>query len=134
MVEFKEDTRTGQAYIMEINGRFWGSLQLAIDSGIDFPRLLVECATGKSPSPPPPHRVGIRSRWLWGDVDHLLAVFRASDSSPRHWMTALGRFSLPWRPGDRFEVLRIRDPGPFLAESSNWFSSSFRGSPAEKEQ
>ncbi len=37
MVEFKQDAATGTPYLMEINGRFWGSLQLAIDSGVDFP-------------------------------------------------------------------------------------------------
>ncbi len=50
MVEFKTDERTGEPVLMEINGRFWGSLQLAIDAGVDFPRLLVECAEGRPPS------------------------------------------------------------------------------------
>ena len=31
-------TRARAAYLMEINGRLWGSLQLAIDAGVDFPR------------------------------------------------------------------------------------------------
>ena len=38
MVEFKHDERDGVPKLMEINGRFWGSLQLAIDAGVDFPR------------------------------------------------------------------------------------------------
>jgi len=33
MVEYKRETRTGIPYLMEVNGRFWGSLQLAIDAG-----------------------------------------------------------------------------------------------------
>ena len=37
MVEYKLDERTGTPYLMEVNGRFWGSLQLAIDAGVDFP-------------------------------------------------------------------------------------------------
>jgi len=28
--------------LMEVNPRFWGSLPLAIDAGIDFPSLLIE--------------------------------------------------------------------------------------------
>ena len=32
MVEFKVDEATGRPYLMEINGRFWGPLQLAIDA------------------------------------------------------------------------------------------------------
>ena len=40
MVEFKLDARDGVAKLMEINGRFWGSLQLAVDAGVDFPAIL----------------------------------------------------------------------------------------------
>jgi predicted ATP-grasp superfamily ATP-dependent carboligase/rhodanese-related sulfurtransferase len=32
----------GKLYFMELNPRFWGTLPLAITSGVDFPRLLVE--------------------------------------------------------------------------------------------
>ena len=42
MVEFKRDVRDGKAKLMEINGRFWGTLQLAVASGVDFPVLLIE--------------------------------------------------------------------------------------------
>src|SRR5678815_1154177 len=51
MVEYKQDRVTGQRYLMEINGRFWGSLQLAIDAGVDFPALLVAAALGEHPAP-----------------------------------------------------------------------------------
>ena len=36
MVEFKV-ALDGTPYLMEINTRFWGSLQLAVDAGVDFP-------------------------------------------------------------------------------------------------
>lgn len=36
MVEFRV-AEDGTGYLMEVNPRFWGSLQLAIDSGVDFP-------------------------------------------------------------------------------------------------
>ena len=66
MVEYKRDSATGQPYLMEVNGRFWGSLQLAIDSGVDFPRILVACALGEHGQQMPSYRVGVRSRWWWG--------------------------------------------------------------------
>ena len=34
MIEYKLDASTGVPYLMEVNGRFWGSLQLAIDAGV----------------------------------------------------------------------------------------------------
>ena len=125
MIEFKEDAETGVPYLMEINGRFWGSLQLAIDSGVDFPRLLLE----SSPPTAPTFRRKIRSRWLWGDVDHLLMVLTRGGSNARPGtpgrMIAILRFLRIWWPGDRFEVLRVSDPRPFLLESRRWFRHLF---------
>jgi predicted ATP-grasp superfamily ATP-dependent carboligase len=42
MVEFRIDSRTSEPVLMEINPRFWGSLPLAIASGVDFPKLLCD--------------------------------------------------------------------------------------------
>ena len=36
MVEFKEDPRTSELVLMEINPRMWGTIGLAIFSGADF--------------------------------------------------------------------------------------------------
>ncbi|MGB9622218.1 MAG: HAD hydrolase-like protein [Candidatus Bathyarchaeia archaeon] len=41
MVEFKKDVETGSYYLMEINPKFWGSLELAYRAGVDFPKYLV---------------------------------------------------------------------------------------------
>jgi predicted ATP-grasp superfamily ATP-dependent carboligase len=130
MIEYKLDARTGTPYIMEINGRFWGSLQLAIDAGVDFPSLLLARAGGERVFGPSRYRVGIRSRWEWGGVDHALARLRRRDvalslppGSPgrvRGIMSAL----VPWIPGDRLEVLRLSDPGPFLRETLLYFRRS----------
>lgn len=115
MVEFKHDEDTGRYCLMEINGRFWGSLQLAVDAGVDFPRLLVDRFLGLSREVCDDYRVGIRSRWEWGDVDHLLARVRRGGAQGR-----LAAWFRPWWPGDRFEVLRLGDPGPFVAETRAW--------------
>lgn len=129
MVEFKGDPVRGVPYLMEVNGRLWGSLQLAIDAGVDFPRLLVDMAMGREVAPVTSYRVGRRSRWLWGDFDHLLWLLRAgpqeraADRTLPGRLRALARFALPWRPGDRWEVLRVNDPLPFARETINWFRS-----------
>jgi len=41
-VEFIEDTRNGRNVLMEINPRFWGTLNLSINAGVNFPKILVE--------------------------------------------------------------------------------------------
>lgn len=128
MIEYKLDAATGTAYLMEVNGRFWGSLQLAIDAGVDFPVLLVEAALGRRPQPVTRYRSGIRSRWWWGDVDQLLARLRRSPAqlalppeAPGRWQ-ALREFARLWRPGDHNEILRLNDPLPLLRESIDWFA------------
>jgi predicted ATP-grasp superfamily ATP-dependent carboligase len=127
MVEYKVDQATGTPYLMEINGRFWGSLQLAIDAGVDFPTLLLDAAEGRAPAKVPQYRSGVRSRWEWGDVDHLIARLRRTnaelalpDDAPSRWR-AVRDFLTLWRAGDRNEVLRASDPAPFFRETIEWF-------------
>jgi predicted ATP-grasp superfamily ATP-dependent carboligase len=128
MVEYKVESGTGTPHIMEINGRFWGSLQLAIDCGVDFPRMLVDLARGRDPGKAvTEYRVGLRSRWRWGEVDHLLARIRHSRDALGLPADApgLGRAVMdalvPWRLGDRDEILRWSDPKPFFRETIDWF-------------
>jgi predicted ATP-grasp superfamily ATP-dependent carboligase len=74
MVEFRRDARDGRYKLMEINHRFWGSLQLAIVSGVDFPALLCRDALGERFAPVLDYPSGIQCRWLFpGDVMHFLA-------------------------------------------------------------
>jgi predicted ATP-grasp superfamily ATP-dependent carboligase len=47
MVEFKKDVKDGIYKLMEINPKFWGSLELALSSGVNFPECLVMKAQGK---------------------------------------------------------------------------------------
>jgi predicted ATP-grasp superfamily ATP-dependent carboligase len=126
MVEFKREASTGIAYLMEVNGRFWGSLQLAIDAGVDFPALLVAAASGESIPATRGYRVGTRSRWWWGDVDHLLARWRKDaaalalpSGAPSRWRATLD-FLTFWHPHDHNEVFRLKDPRPFFRETIEW--------------
>jgi predicted ATP-grasp superfamily ATP-dependent carboligase len=67
MVEFKVDAATQRPLLMEINGRFWGSLQLAVDAGVNFPLHLLNMAMGVCETiPENGYRVGVKSRWLLG--------------------------------------------------------------------
>ena len=124
MVEFKQNSRDGSLRLMEINGRFWGSLQLAVDAGVDFPALAVEVALGRKRASVKSYRVGTRSRWLWGDVDAMLALlFRSRaqlnlpESHPGRWRTLLS-FLRPW--GARYELERSDDPKPAVLAAKRW--------------
>lgn len=121
MVEFRR-TPEGRAFLMEINPRLWGSLQLAIDAGVDFPSLLVALARG-APVVPTEARIGTRTRWLLGDLDHLLICLRRPEVRRLRGRTALGLmwdFLRSFRDGSRLEVLRRDDWRPFLRELREW--------------
>ena len=60
MVEFRLDGKTGRPMLMEINPRFWGTLQLAISSGVDFPVMLCKMYAGGDVRPVDTYRTGIR--------------------------------------------------------------------------
>jgi predicted ATP-grasp superfamily ATP-dependent carboligase len=126
MMEFKEDSRTGTRFLMEINGRFWGSLQLAIDAGVDFPFLVCELAMGRTPRTMPVYRAGVKSRWLLGDVDHLcLRLFksdRALDlppSAPSRFRSVIDFMKFHQRDM-YYEIARLDDPRPFVYELSQF--------------
>lgn len=112
MVEFRV-TPAGEPYLMEVNPRFWGSLQLSIDCGIDFPRLLFEISQGRHPHVEAEYRTGRRLRWLLGDLDSLYLYLR--DKNQYGGREKIGRILGFLRPGfgsTRHEVNRIDDPGP----------------------
>jgi len=63
-VEFVRDARDGTPTLMEVNPRFWGTLDLAVRAGIDFPALAARLAVDGDVDPCSDYRVGLRYRWL----------------------------------------------------------------------
>jgi len=70
VVEFRIDARDGRPKLLEINPRFWGSLALSVQSGVEFPYVLYQLATGGTCRPALDYRTGVRTRQLLGDVGH----------------------------------------------------------------
>lgn len=68
MVEFKHDEETGRTWLIEVNPRFWGSLALAIQSGVDFPYLLFQMATAGDVDPVLTYRSGVVAQWVLGSA------------------------------------------------------------------
>lgn len=123
MIEFRV-ADDGTPYLMEVNGRFWGSLQLAIDCGLDFPWLLYQITHGLSVAEPQAYAVGRRLRWLMGDLDSLLIRLRQGQLSPAVKSRALGAFMSSFLdPACHQEILRISDPLPAVVEVVEWFKA-----------
>jgi hypothetical protein len=122
MVEFKVGPHG--PVLMEVNGRVWGSLPLAVMSGVDFPRLLAELylfgPSTNGAGPQLHYRVNVRARNLALDL-----VWIASALSGRRGYTFLevpgprqgiaGLLGL-LDPRCGFDLLAADDPGPAMAE------------------
>ncbi|MFB3789246.1 MAG: dual specificity protein phosphatase family protein [bacterium] len=78
MVEFKRDSATGQLFLMEINPKYWGSLDLALACGVPFPALHVRMAMGEEISYSDHYAMGLKYHWpLVGDIQHVVEKPRA---------------------------------------------------------
>jgi predicted ATP-grasp superfamily ATP-dependent carboligase len=74
MVEFKRRA-DGKYFLIEVNPKFWGSLDLSIYAGVDFPALTYRLLTGS----PLSHEAGAYRndaifRWLTMDLAYSIAV------------------------------------------------------------
>jgi predicted ATP-grasp superfamily ATP-dependent carboligase len=107
MVEFRRDPRDGTPKLMEVNHRFWGSLQLAIVSGVDFPALLCRMAMGEKFAPVTDYPDGVQCRWLFpGDLMHFL-------SNPDRFRLKPSFFRFVGREL-HYDVASAADPMPML--------------------
>jgi hypothetical protein len=125
MVEFKE-VPSGKPVLMEINGRPWGSIQLPIAAGIDYPRFLANwILDGELPPSKINYRKGTECRRMLGDLTHLENLRRGTPAEwpvpyPNFWSSLL-KVAVPWYPGLRYDDLSFDDPRPGLAGISYWF-------------
>jgi protein-tyrosine-phosphatase len=130
MVEYRCEPGRGLTNFVELNGRFWGSLSLALVAGVDFPlalaRLLLD---GVRPTTPRPRAVF--GRKLTEDISWTKRVLRlrydelrGRGPSPKErrllLVRPLARSVVEWaRVASGREVWdggSLRDPGPILAE------------------
>ena len=114
MFEFM-GTPEGQAWLIEVNARLWGSVQLAIDCGVDVPWLMYQLATGAPPEPVGAYAVGRQLRWFMGDMSHLYLVLRNPRGPNRRTgrLKTLADVLFKWNSNQRTEDWRYRDFGPF---------------------
>jgi predicted ATP-grasp superfamily ATP-dependent carboligase len=129
MVEFKDPGAPGAPVLMEINGRFWGSLPLAIAAGVDFPLLLVQQAFDMNMAVPLTYRCGLRCRHLKGDVSYVVASLKGR---PSNWsgpfptpLQAIAQIT-PWPGRWRSYNLSVTDPVPALGEATAFVASEAR--------
>jgi len=121
MVEFKRDYETGEYYILEINPKLWGSLDLAVCKRIDFPRYIVETFLyDKKPdfSREAKYFLGGCFAWILSGMNYL-------KENPMVWFRILKHY---FRNGAFSSDMHLGDPTE-LAYSffTRIFNSMFRG-------
>ena len=119
MVEFKYDRSNGEVKLLEVNGRYWGTLPLAVLAGFEFPFYEWQLAHGEKPVIPSSYRIGARTRWIFGDLERLYKLFREPEqiSFPRpSRLNELRRFIADFRLPVHVVPWSLGDPLPALAE------------------
>jgi protein-tyrosine-phosphatase/predicted ATP-grasp superfamily ATP-dependent carboligase len=120
MVEFKVNVQTGKFVLIEINGRFWGSLPLAVAAGANFPLWLYQMWVEDREDFSEKTRVGLFCRNLLSDLDWFVSNLRADRTDPTLATVPLPRVAgeiwhlLTFR--ERFDTLVLDDLGPGLGE------------------
>lgn len=123
MVEYRHDPVTGRSALMEVNGRFWGSLPLACQAGAAFPWfcylvLGLGRAVGQTE-----YRGGLRCRFMIPETKRLLRIlFRQRAIADRRLRfrrgaelaAYLGGF---FRPLTCYQVFAWSDPRPFVRDT-----------------
>lgn len=80
-IDFRHNPSTNRFYLLEINGRFWGSTAVAIKAGADFPRYVRQRLHGAASIKPVPYKIGQEIRWLEGDLRRLAQYYKACRAS-----------------------------------------------------
>lgn len=116
MVEFKYDEKTNKAYIIDVNTRFWGSLALAIRSGVNFPLMLYTMAQNGDVAPVLEYKEGIRVKWILGEA---LAFLSEVAHTRKIYASLKHCFS---QKADGYDDFYWDDPLPFAFESLYYFN------------
>lgn len=103
MVEFRIDAADGVHKFIEVNLRFWGSLQLSINAGVDFPYLFYQIAVEGDVTPSTDYQANVQCRWLLGDVTNFLQT--------SHKLSHLHEFL---QPTAHYDIESLCDPLPMV--------------------
>ena len=115
-VEFRRDA-DGDPLLMEVNPRLPGTLDTSIRSGVDFPLLIWQLATGRAVDRVAGYRPGIRTRWLHGDLRWLRDNYsRAGRPDSMSRTQAIWTFVSEFARTHRYDHFDVRDVAPAIAE------------------
>jgi predicted ATP-grasp superfamily ATP-dependent carboligase len=119
MVEYRVDSVDGRAVLMEVNGRYWGSISLPVIAGIDFPLYQWKMLHGERTDVPSTYAVGTKWRWTVGYIARLhglLAMARHSASAREALLLTLKQLPEDFGPVTIDSLFTVSDPMPAMLE------------------
>ncbi len=132
MVEYRFDPLTSRAVLMEVNGRFWGSLPLAYHCGASFAWLTYSVqGNGQFPHIPKP-RDDLRCRFMVPEAKRLIRILFQPHLIQEHTThfsrtRELACFVADFMsPRTSYYVFSLRDPMPFFMDIGFSLYSRFR--------
>jgi len=111
MAEFKIHNDSKKPYLLEVNPRFWGSLNEAVCAGVDFPYLLYKLALGEPIEEKGNYKLGVKTVWFYGYLKALSSYLMTS----RRW-EALRVLLAPFDKNTYYDDLSLSDPLPTIVE------------------
>jgi predicted ATP-grasp superfamily ATP-dependent carboligase len=131
MVEYRCDDRSGRHWMMEVNGRLWGSICLPLRCGVNFPLLLLQSLgfdlrTGAELGDYP---ANVYCRALSLDLRRLMTVLRQGrdcGDPPRSRWKALGEFLRDFLRRSYYDIEWAEDPRPAVYYWRERFSGATR--------
>jgi predicted ATP-grasp superfamily ATP-dependent carboligase len=111
----------GEPVLIDLNGRFYGSMALALAAGLNLPAIWAALATDRPLPVIEPPRLGVRYHWLESDLRRAVQDHRSIGGTLRY---ALGARHGIWDGGD---------PEPAIRHAGRLFGRALRrASPAKR--
>jgi predicted ATP-grasp superfamily ATP-dependent carboligase len=123
-IEYVIDKRDNTPKLMEINPRFWGSLQGAISAGVDFPVLLFDLFQEGSIEKKLEYKLGVKTRSVFPyEYRRLKNIFRGNYSY-NFKFNSLIEF-LKFYQDDAYFIFSLNDLQPFFSLFLNSMKRKF---------
>lgn len=125
MVEYRHDPATGTFWLMEVNGRFWGSLPLASAAGRRFALAQLADAFPGRVTCPERSLSHVKARFMVPETRRLVHILRhgGAEGRVRALASYVGGF---FDPAMRYYVWQWADPGPMLRDIATMVSRLWR--------
>lgn len=116
-LDFRYDPKNGRIAFIEVNARFTGGLATPVAAGFDIPWVVYKLATEGKFEQPCDARVGVKTKWILGDVITLVGRL-VKFNFHKDEMKQVMRF----RGFDAFDDFRMDDKRAIIGEFIYYFS------------